>query len=304
MSSISKMRKRPYRVPDRMRYNRAELMRAQAMGQEFEINPPPKPQPMPARPVKPATVTINNLNINTANDEKEESPAKTEEEEKEKYEPKEDMKRIQVRHKQHWFTVMYKNADEFYEFLDNFCIFGLLAEENGCLIITNYDDLIGGDAKYRTVKFNQLDKWKPESLDKESKEYKKFYSDQNMVKTKGVCSKNEKTIGIRHKFIWLQLTLRFEWEFDKLLFDAGVYGLVDEHTSLVVRKFEDLEVSDYRLFEVREWDKYNDPDEDGKTFSGTVQVNDGKGAKPKPSNNKKKVSKKETSSGWFSSSSK
>merc|ERR1712129_191445 len=118
----------------------------------------------------------------------------------------------------------------------------------------------------------------------------------NMVKTKGVCSKNEKTIGIRHRFIWLQLTLRYEWEFDKLLKDANVYGLVDEHSSFVVRKYADLEVSDYRLFEVFDWDKYNDADADGKTFSGVVQVNDNK-AKGTPN----KKSKKQDSSGWFGS---
>lgn len=297
-SSMKLGKKRNPYVADTMQYNRVELMRAQAMGTEIVINPKPQPAAPRAKPVNPATVTINNLNITTnANEADYKEPIDEQSETKKVYEAKEDVKRIQVRHKQNWFTLNYKNADEFYQFLDDFCIFGLLSEENGCLIITNYDDLQGENKKYRTVAFNQFDKWKPAEIESESKEFKKFYSAQNMIKTKGVCTKNEQTIGIRHKFIWLQLTIRFEWEFDKLLKDSNVYGLVDEHSALVVRKFEDLEVSDYRLFDVKQWDKYNDPEKDGKTFSGMVQANDAKTANDQTKKNKKK----QASSGWFGS---
>ena len=93
----------------------------------------------------------------------------------------------------------------------------------------------------------------------------------------GVCTKTQKTIGIRHSCCWYQLTFRYKWEFDKFLYDSKCYGLTDEHSSLVVTKYEDLQTSDYILLNVHTWDQYNVPDEDGG-YSGSYRLN----AKDKP----------------------
>ena len=299
--SFGKMKKRGMYVADTMQYNRAALMRAQAMGEEIVINPKPKQQPVPQaiRPLNPPTVTINNLNI-VANNEEEEEKNNDNDNEKEKvikkeFEPKDDVKCIQVRHRQSWFIVKFKNCIEFYEFLDRFCIFGLFAEENGCLIITHFDDLIGQNVKYRTVKFNEFDKWAPSEIESESKDFKKFHSTKNQIgsnKDKKDTKNEGKTIGIRHKFVWLQLTFRYEWEFEKFLFDAKVYGLVDEHSALIVRTFDDLETSDYRMFNPQQFDKYNDgyPKEMEKEKENST----------KPSRKMKKQKQTNSSSSWFS----
>ena len=94
------------------------------MGTEIIINPKPEQTKPPiVRPINPATVTINNLNITTngneAENDKEEKDNDYQPESKKEYKPKEDVKRIQVRHKQNWFTLKFQNCDEFYEFFHN-----------------------------------------------------------------------------------------------------------------------------------------------------------------------------------------
>ncbi len=133
-----------------------ELMRRQELGLEINIGPKPPQQSQPAVNNRPV-VTITNLNVNAEDGDQKKDEAKDEaaakaQKEKEQldgYEAKDDLKKIEIRHNNHWFMVKFENADEFYQFMDKFSIFGLLAEEDGCLIITHYDDLIG-DLKYRT----------------------------------------------------------------------------------------------------------------------------------------------------------
>merc|ERR1712130_462943 len=105
--------------------------------------------------------------------------------------------------------------------------------------------------------------------EKNTADYKKFSSNRNAIKKRGVCSKTEKTIGIRHHYIWLQLTFRYKWEFDKFLLDSRCYGLADECTTDVIRKYKDLQQVDYRLMAMPTWDSYNMADVDG-TYSGNV----------------------------------
>lgn len=154
-SSVKQKRSRGYVPTDYSEYNRAELMRRQELGLEIQIGQ--KPAPEPQHVVNKPTVTITNLNINADDgDEKEDESkdqavekAKEEKQQLDVYEAKEDLKKIEIRHNHNWFVMKYQNSDEFYQFLDKFSIFGLLAEEDGCLIITHYDDLIA-DKKYRT----------------------------------------------------------------------------------------------------------------------------------------------------------
>merc|ERR1719295_3978 len=235
----SKLSKRgPYR-PDNMQYNRAELMRMQEQGLEIEIPPKPAAVANPPRP-NPPTVTITNLNIVAADDTKQpdadvddEAKSTSDKSAVAEYVAKEEVKRVQIRHQQHWFTVQWNSADAFYRFLDEFNCFGLLAEKDGALIVTHYDDVTGDGAQYRTVKFAKFDRWAPARTESKSDGYKKLYDDTNSVQKRGAVSKTAKTIGIRHNFVWLQLTFRFEWEFDKFLWDSKCYALVNEHSSLV-----------------------------------------------------------------------
>ena len=157
-------------------------------------------------------------------------------------------------------------------------IFGLLAEKDGVLIINNYSDLIGDNKRYRTVKFYDFDRWSPNEKEIKSNEYKKYFSNKNSIKIKGVCTKNEKTIGIRLKYCWLQLTFRYKWEFDKFLKDSNCYAFCDEYDRSIVTKYKDLKQSDYRLLNVstNDWDKFNDAEVDG-TIAYTVDTSKKKG---------------------------
>eukprot|EP01083_Nonionella_stella_P163256 536696_1 len=307
MSKLSsKFRKNSYEYAHDMSYNRASLMRMQEKGEEINWPPKPKKPEPPKAPKNPPTVTIANLNIianeNEVKDaDKDESPAvvqpndSNDKKEADVNAQKEDIKKIEIRYEHQWFVMKFENAGAFYEFLDRFKIFGLLAEKDGCLIITHYDDLIGENTAYRTVKFTRFDRWKPYRVESKNDKLKKFYSDTQSIKKKGVCTKVQKTIGIRHNYVWLQLTFRYKWEFDKFIFESECYGLVNEHTNVVVSTYSDLEQNDYRLFDVNSWDQYNESDVDG-TYSGSLQhANTNKGA-----NKKRKTSK--TSSSWFSSS--
>eukprot|EP01084_Bolivina_argentea_P320524 556151_1 len=308
-AGFSKLNKRKkYYETDNMQYNRAELMRMHEQGIEIIIGPKPKPKPKERirKNLNPPTVTIQNLNIianendknieNNDNKENNKIEGNNENKTDEEYEIKEDIKRIEIRHDQHWFVMKFENANEFYEFLDKFKIFGLLAEEDGILIITNYIDLIGNNTKYRIVKFVSFDRWSPFRIESKNDQFKKFYSDINSIKKKGIYTKTEKTIGIRHHYVWLQLTFRYEWEFEKFIFDSKCYGLVDEHTSLIVRKFKDLEQSDYRLANINNWDQCNAPDLDG-SYSGSIGINSNKNNKG--ASNKKGKKTKTSSSGWW-----
>ena len=67
----------------------------------------------------------------------------------------------------------------------------------------------------------------------------------------------------------LQLTFRYEWEFEKFLADSKCYGMTNQYSGEVVRKFQDLEKSDYRLFAMPTWDSYDMKDLDGK-YTGNV----------------------------------
>merc|ERR1711879_657254 len=132
---------------------------------------------------------------------------------------------------------------------------------------------------------------------------------RNAIKKRGVCSKTEKTIGIRHHYIWLQLTFRYEWEFDKFLLDSRCYGLADECTTDVIRRYKDLQQVDYRLMAMPTWDSYNMADIDG-TYSGNVMDftakatprDDGISSPSRSLREKKSNSSKKSSGGsWFSS---
>eukprot|EP00485_Elphidium_margaritaceum_P018835 CAMPEP_0202733564 /NCGR_PEP_ID=MMETSP1385-20130828/188233_1 /ASSEMBLY_ACC=CAM_ASM_000861 /TAXON_ID=933848 /ORGANISM="Elphidium margaritaceum" /LENGTH=313 /DNA_ID=CAMNT_0049399901 /DNA_START=31 /DNA_END=972 /DNA_ORIENTATION=+ len=288
MSSLSsKMFSKTHRRrPDYMQYNRAQLMRQQHTGAEIIIGPPVKPV-APPRPVVP-TVTIENIHVmasnkNTADNDDDDDTKKNdhqthsqEESKEELYVPTPNEKLVQVRHKHHWFSLKFEHDQHFYEFLDEFQIFGFLAEENGCLIVTNYQDLLGQSTKYRTVRFAEFDRWMPASSEQSGADYKKFYNEQNSIKLRGAVSKTEKTIGIRHNYRWLQLTFRYKWEFDKFLYDSKCYAFVDEHSSLIIREYKDLQTSDYRLMDVSDWDAYNSADADGSYSGSTVVVQDTK----------------------------
>ena len=141
-----------------------------------------------------------------------------------------------------------------------------MAEKDGILIVTHYDDLIGDNTKYRTVKFTEFDRWCPLEKEIKTDKYKKYFNDKNSIKNRGVCTKINKTIGIRNNCCWLQLTFRFEWEFKKFLFDSKDYSLCDEYDRSIILKYKDLKQSDYRLLNIHEWDKYNDTEKDGKTI--------------------------------------
>ena len=195
-SSFSKTKYR-YEEPDNMQYNRARLMRMQEEGVEIVINPKPKPIARRPNPVNPPTVTIKNLNViadqkqipDEDDENKKDSKPETKDDkdaEQKKYSPKPDLKKIMIRKDYHWFIMKFENAMEFYQFLDKFQIFGLLAEEDGCLIITNYDDLLGENKKYRMVKFTQFDKWTAEHIEEKNSSFKKFFNNSNSIKKKGV----------------------------------------------------------------------------------------------------------------------
>lgn len=85
------------------------------------------------------------------------------------------------------------------------------------------------------------------------------------------------------------------------------YGMVDEHTSEIVRKYKDLRVWDYRLLAQPQWDSYNMKDLNG-TYSGNVidstvkgDNRDDKAATATTSGGAKK--KRKSGGSWFSSSS-
>ena len=160
--------------PDYAVYNRRELMRRQEIGLQIDIEPqtntiqplgngkrpyaPYSSQSVPTAINNQPVVAITNLNINaddevTESKDEEAQKAEQEKEQLDAYEPKEDVKRIEMRNQHNWFILKFADCDEFYQFLDQFSIFGLLAEEDGCLIITHYDDLVA-DKKYRTGKLS------------------------------------------------------------------------------------------------------------------------------------------------------
>jgi len=162
-------------------YNRAKLMRKQLMGvlnelTEEDLNGTKeieqKNQPMP---ILNAYMSENQIMVETQvkkaqEDNKDE---KKQEEILKKINP--EIKVIKIRHRYNWLVMKFENCMEFYEFLDEFKLFGLLEENGKGLIINNYDDLIYNNDQalfYRVVSFDQFDLWVPPYV--EEKKYSQF----------------------------------------------------------------------------------------------------------------------------------
>eukprot|EP01084_Bolivina_argentea_P143939 252658_1 len=167
-------------------------------------------------------------------------------------------KTIQIRHNYHWFGMRFKDDNDFYEFLDKQNAFGVLGE-NDIHIIRNYEDL-QSDIKYGIVKYDKLDKWVPEYHETNTAEYKINYNDKGkIIKNDTIQSELESNgiiIGLRVHYKWLQCRFRWKWEFDKLLKDVGCTGLCDENNLFIVRRYEDLEMKNYRVIYCSNFDEF------------------------------------------------